>query len=156
MTDDSYEAALTSFLQLMDRTDFAGALALFAEDATYVRPVLKEPGSPLGSGIVAYRGKAEIAAFMNRRGQRVVICATRGQHLFAEGVIEFGDGSPSISPLFHLVFDADGRIQRFTAMRWPAAPGAIPRGRRPRHGSTRYSTSSPMHITRSITRRSGK
>lgn len=122
MTDDSYEAALTSFLRLMDRTDFAGALALFAEDATYVRPVLGEPGSPLGSGIVAYRGKAEIAAFMNRRGrrdmqQRVVTCATRGQHLFAEGVIEFGDGSPPISPLFHLVFDADGLIQRFTAMR---------------------------------------
>jgi SnoaL-like domain len=122
MTDDRYEAALATFLDLMDLTDFAGALALFAEDATYVRPVLNQPGSPLGAGIVAYRGKAEIADFMNRRGrrdmhQRVVISATRGRHLFAEGVIEFGDGSPSISPLFHLVFDTDGLIQRFMAVR---------------------------------------
>jgi hypothetical protein len=106
----------------MDLAGFAGALALFAEDATYVRPVLNQPGSPRGAGIVDYHGKAEIAAFMNRRGRRdmpqpVVISATRGQHLFAEGVIEFGDGSPWISPLFHLVFDADGLIQRFMAVR---------------------------------------
>jgi hypothetical protein len=59
---------------------------------------------------------------MNRRGrrdmhQRVVISAARGRAPLREGVIEFGDGSPSISPLFHLVFDADGLIQRFMAMR---------------------------------------
>jgi hypothetical protein len=59
---------------------------------------------------------------MNRRGkrdmrQRIVICATRGPHLFAEGVIEFGDGSASLAPLFHLAFDADGPIERFMAVR---------------------------------------
>jgi hypothetical protein len=46
-----------------------------------------------------------------------VISATRGQHLFAEGVIEFGDGSPSLTPLFHLVFDGCGLIERFMAVR---------------------------------------
>jgi ketosteroid isomerase-like protein len=122
MTDNGYETTLMSFLDLMDSGDFAGALALFAEDATYVRPVLNQPGAPLGAGTVTYRGKAEIAAFMNRRGrrdmrQRVVISATRGQHLFAEGVIEFGDGSPSLTPLFHLVFDGGGLIERFMAVR---------------------------------------
>ena len=29
----------------------------------------------------------------------------------------FADGSPSLSPLFHLVFDEEGRIERFMAVR---------------------------------------
>ena len=122
MTDNGYEATLVSFLDRMDSGDFAGALALFAEDATYVRPVLNQPGAPLGAGIVTYHGKAEIADFMSRRGrrhmrQRVLISATRGAHLFAEGMIEFGDGSPSLTPLFHLEFDEAGLIGRFLAVR---------------------------------------
>jgi hypothetical protein len=122
MTDNGYEATLTSFLDFMDSADFAGALALFAEDATYVRPVLNQPGSPLGAGIVTYRGKAAIGDFMSKRGQRdmrqrVVVSATSGRHLFAEGVIEFGDGSPPVTPLFHLVFGDNGLIKRFMAVR---------------------------------------
>jgi hypothetical protein len=122
MTDNGYEATLTSFLDFMDSADFAGALALFAEDATYVRPVPNQPGSPLGTEMVTYHRKAEIGDFMSKRGhrdmrQRVVVSAPRGRHLFAEGVIEFGDGSPSVIPLFHLVFNDTGLIGRFMAVR---------------------------------------
>ena len=122
MTSDDYEATLTAFLDSMDEADFDRALALFADDATYVRPVLNQPGAPLGVGITEYHGKQEIREFMRARGaramrQRIVISATNERHLFAEGTIDFADGSPSLSPLFHLVFDDEGRIERFMAVR---------------------------------------
>lgn len=122
MTTEDFESRLTDFLDAMDTADFDGALALFSDDATYVRPVLNKPGEPLGTGTVSYRGKSEIRTFMLARGtrpmrQRVVVSATKGEHLFAEGIIEFEDGAPSLSPLFHLTFDSSGRISRFIAVR---------------------------------------
>lgn len=122
MCNDDYEPVLTAFLGAMDRGDFDVALELAAADATYVRPTLNKPGEPLGSGSVSYHGKPEIARFMRERGrrdmrQRVLVSASAGRHLFAEGLIEFGDGSPDLRPLFHLAFGEDGRILRFRAVR---------------------------------------
>jgi ketosteroid isomerase-like protein len=122
MSETPYEKTLTEFLDAMDEPDFDAALALFAEEATYTRPLLTPPGTPLGVGTLTYHGKAEIAAFMQERGsrdmrQRQLVAATRDNHLFAEGIIEFGDGSPNMFPLFHLEFDGDGLITRFVSLR---------------------------------------